>query len=62
MSDLHAKVEKYQTSAARCEEWAGPYSREGAFARKQPDGQISKSVSSPDSKNIPLNPSGKSPL
>src|ERR1700732_5338103 len=30
--------------------------------RKLPDGQISKFLSSPNSKNIPLNPSGKSPL
>ena len=29
---------------------------------KQPDGQISKNLSSPVSKNIPLNTSGKSPL
>src|SRR5258707_9892151 len=31
-------------------------------ATKQPDGQISKILSSPSHKNIPLNPSGKSPL
>ena len=31
-------------------------------ATKQPDGQISKSLSSPSEKNIPLNPSGKSAL
>jgi hypothetical protein len=30
--------------------------------RKLPDGQISKFLSSPFSKNISLNPSGKSPL
>jgi hypothetical protein len=30
--------------------------------RKLPDGQISKFLSSPNLKNIPLNPSGKSPL
>jgi hypothetical protein len=29
-------------------------------ATKQPDGQISKNLSSPRAKNIPLNPSGKS--
>jgi hypothetical protein len=29
---------------------------------KLPDGQITKSLSSPSRKNIPLNPSGKSPL
>jgi hypothetical protein len=57
MTDLHTKIEKYRTNAARREERQGR-----AFTRKQPAGQISKSVSSPDSKNIPLNPSGKSPL
>jgi hypothetical protein len=31
-------------------------------ATKQPDGQISKILSSPARKNIPLNPSGKSAL
>jgi hypothetical protein len=31
-------------------------------ATKQPDGQITKSLSSPWRKNILLNPSGKSPL
>jgi hypothetical protein len=29
-------------------------------ATKQPDGQITKSLSSPSMKNIPLSPSGKS--
>jgi hypothetical protein len=29
-------------------------------ATKQPDGQITKSLSSPSRKNIPLSPSGKS--
>jgi hypothetical protein len=29
-------------------------------ATKQPDGQITKSLSSPSDKNIPLSPSGKS--
>src|SRR6476660_1208812 len=33
-----------------------------AAATKQPDGQISKNLSSPRAKNIPLNPSGKSAL
>jgi hypothetical protein len=31
-------------------------------ATNQPDGQITKSLSSPSRKNISLNPSGKSPL
>jgi hypothetical protein len=31
-------------------------------ATKQPDGQISENLSSPERKNIPLNPSGKSAL
>jgi len=31
-----------------------------AHAAKQPDGQISKNLSSPRLKNIPLSPSGKS--
>jgi hypothetical protein len=31
-------------------------------ATKQPDGQITKILSSPLAKNIPLNPSGKSKL
>jgi hypothetical protein len=31
-----------------------------AGATKQPDGQISKNLSSPAAKNIPLSPSGKS--
>jgi hypothetical protein len=40
-----------------------PFTHKRAFTRKnQPVGQISKSVSSPDSKNIPLSPSGKSSL
>jgi hypothetical protein len=30
------------------------------IATKQPDGQITKTLSSPFAKNIPLNPSGKS--
>jgi len=34
----------------------------GMGATKQPDGQISKNLSSPSLKNIPLNPSGKSAL
>jgi hypothetical protein len=34
----------------------------GQGATKQPDGQISKNLSSPRAKNIPLNPSGKSAL
>jgi hypothetical protein len=29
-------------------------------ATKQPDGQITKNLSSPPAKNIPLSPSGKS--
>jgi hypothetical protein len=33
---------------------------DAAPATKQPDGQISKTLSSPPSKNIPLNASGKS--
>jgi hypothetical protein len=33
---------------------------EAVDAAKQPDGQITKSMSSPSHKNIPLNPSGKS--
>jgi hypothetical protein len=35
---------------------------DAAAATKQPDGQISKKLSSPRAKNIPLNPSGKSAL
>src|SRR4051794_26050204 len=34
----------------------------GVAATKQPDGQISKNLSSPSRKNIPLTPSGKSAL
>jgi hypothetical protein len=33
-----------------------------AGATNQPDGQITKNLSSPRAKNIPLNPSGKSAL
>jgi hypothetical protein len=33
---------------------------EARDATKQPDGQISKNLSSPVEKNIPLSPSGKS--
>jgi hypothetical protein len=35
---------------------------EATCAAKHPDGQISKNLSSPATKNIPLNPSGKSAL
>jgi hypothetical protein len=35
---------------------------DAARAAKQPDGQITKNLSRPGSKNIPLNASGKSAL
>jgi hypothetical protein len=44
----------------RTSRFAGNDDVEALGATKQPDGQISKNLSSPQLKNIPLSPSGKS--
>jgi hypothetical protein len=60
----HASVgfAKSSTHATPCElrRLARKQNLETRAATKQPDGQITRNLSSPLSKNIPLNPSGKS--
>jgi hypothetical protein len=49
-----------QLRSADCVALARNNDLDAAGATKQPDGQITKSLSSPSRKNIPLSPSGKS--
>jgi hypothetical protein len=54
-------VEHFLVRASSASPRAQAKSRD-PIATKQPDGQITKTLSSPFEKNIPLNPSGKSSL